>query len=915
MRSGKILRMPRSSAVLLAAALVAGGIALRLPAAGAEMYDALLPTGQKVTPAGAIVQVGRGPQDLIETPDGKAVIVANSGRETQGYSIVDVTNPESPALAHPLGQYQIAAHPNWVGLAWEGSTLYASGGIANLVRSFAWDGGAMTLTAGATISLARSQFPGPGGFVLDAARGLAKEPPSPACVFAAGIAISPDGKNLYVACQESGAVAVVDLAAARPVQIVPADSFPYEVAITPDGTGVYVSLWGRPELAVYRREPATGLLVPAGRARVGRHPTAMAMRPDGTLFVANGNDDTVSVVRTEGPAIHRPVRTISLEPYQGAPRSSTPTDLALSGDTLYVTLGGNNAVAVVDLADPPLRPELTPYVPTGWYPTAVAPSAFGKGLYVASAKGLGSGPNPDGPGPTTQIIGTLQVVADPGPEALAQYTAAVRENNSFDTDRLAEIPAGNAMYDRALGRSPKIKHVVFVVRENKTFDQVLGDLSGKCEPGDLPPPIVMPGVRGDPCLVRFGHANTPNTHEIARRWVTADEFRTPIEESFTGHMWTNAAQISDYAARVWTTEERNVAIGLADVSIPGEGYLVDQAMEAGLGFRIYGWDGNQLSVRPENLAKFAAHTSQAYPSGLQYYTRDIDRVQAFTKDVEAGLLERFSYVWIPNDHTYGGEPGARTPQAMVADNDWALGKMIEAVSSSPYWEDTVFLAVEDDPQSGNDHIDSHRTVFLAAGSWVRDGLLTHERYDFSSILSSIELIFGLRPMSQYDDKAARPLWDLFRNVSDDPDLSPYAAVKPAISPNDLNPPLDPLNQFSEDVVARSGAIDWSLVDQDEEEVQELLDLMYHGGAWRYGPGLAPKPDRAVLAAESRAHRVIEDDGEAPGRGAARAVVPLALPAKGGGARVPLGLLGAALAAGALVTGVVGRQRRGRRRSA
>jgi hypothetical protein len=351
--------------------------------------------------------------------------------------------------------------------------------------------------------------------------------------------------------------------------------------------------------------------------------------------------------------------------------------------------------------------------------------------------------------------------------------------------------------------------------------------------------------------VRYGVANTPNTHAVANEWVTADEFRAPIEESFTGHLWLNFAQLSDYAARVWTTDERNTAIGIADVSRPGEGSLLTRAEEAGISNKTYGWDGLQVSTRPENLKRFALETNNAYPTGLQYYTRDVDRITALLKDIELGQLPQFSYVWIPNDHTYDAQPGARTPQAMVADNDLAVGKIIEGLSKSDYWDNSAVFFVEDDPQSGRDHVDSHRTVFLAASPWIKRGHLSHERYDFSSLHRTVELLLGLQPTSQYEDKAVQPLTELFKNVAEGPDTEPYSAIEPAVSPNDLNPPLDQLNPVLRELSELALTVDRSQVDLDEEKVMEILDGMYHHGAWSYGPGLAPKPSKEVLAAEKR----------------------------------------------------------------
>ena len=896
----RVLRAVAAAALVVTSALTAGVLS---GSATAQTRKVELPTGQRIDPVGSLVTVGRGPQDLIVTPDGKAVIVANSGRGTQGLSVVDISNQDAPREVQRL-----EAHPNWVGMAFAGDTLFSSGGLANRVYVHRWDRAKRRLIPQDPIPLFQTdQVPSSGAFGLDLVRDVTGQPrtvaegfspelafqmpaaaPMPACLFAAGMALSPDGSELYVACQESGAVAVVSIADRSLVNVVPIGGVPYGIVTSRDGNDLFISDWSQPRLDVFTRQ-GPGVLTPTTNIPVGRHPTAMTLAADGALYVANGNDDTVSVVSTK---TYEVLRTIALTPYAGAPRSSMPSDVLLSPDsrTLYVTLGGNNAVAVIDTRRPPKHARDLRYIPTAWLPTGVARSADGRSLYITSAKGLGSGPNPreNDPGPTTQIHGTLQVVREPS-DHLPRLTAVVRRNNFFDADPVRTIPASSSMFDRRAGRSREIDHVLFVVRENKTFDQVLGGLSSPSTKDLSGKPLFRAGVRGDPRLVRYGPANTPNTHALAREWVVADEFRTPSEESFTGHMWLNFAQLSDYASRVWTTDERNTAIGIADVSLPGEGSLLQRAEEAGVSNKTYGWDGLNLSIRPENVEAFAARTGHAYPTGLQYYTRDVDRIQGLLADIRTGNLPQFSYVWIPNDHTYDAQPGARTPQSMVADNDWAVGMIVDALSHSDYWKRSAVFFIEDDPQSGHDHIDSHRTVFLAASPWIKRGLVTHTAYDFSSLHRTVELILGLRATSQYEDKAARPLTELFRPRRTRPDVRPYVAIEPAVSPDDLNQPLDALRGRQREIAALATTVDRRTVDTDEETVQEILDGMYSEGMWTYGDGLAPEPSKAILnaiPAKGEADEEEEEEVDGP-------VVlgsPLASPAQGSSLRVGAAVL-------------------------
>jgi YVTN family beta-propeller protein len=722
-----------------------------------------LPTGVSLDPATESHGVGNFPLAIAVAPGGDRVALLLNGWRQQGVQIVD---RKSGAVIQTLPQ--IAA---FIGLAFsaDGKTLYASGGNDDSIFVYRWNGA--EATADGKIDLVERPKPVPNA-----------KPKDPEGIeYPAGIATSRDGRFLYVAENLGDTLAVLDLSSKRVIQRMKTDRYPYTVVT--DDRDVYVSAWG--DNAVNRfRADANGTLRRIARIAVGRHPSAMVVR--GTrLYVASASTDSISVVDTSASKV---IRTFNDAPPAGPREGSTPNALALSrdGSRLFVAEADNNAVAVFDVATGKLRGR----IPVEWYPSALA--LDGDALLVVNGKGRGSRPNPNMQQPNRhrpddsrdytlgQLDGTLMTIpsAVAAPK-LASFTKRVAHANGWDTTRDPQ-------------RYPPFKHVIYIIKENRTYDQVLGDM----KEGD-----------GDPSLVFFPENVSPNHHALARRFGLFDRFFTNAEVSAQGHNWSTAAYSSDYLektmpsaystrGRTYDYEGTNgdrVVDDDDDVNAPATGYLWDLAVRKKLSLRNYGeFVGNGENVRDAVGKQYIGFrralrdtTSPDYPPfsmKIPDQTRADVWLREFKGYVDRGDLPALEIVRLPNDHTEGGAAGKPTPRAFMADNDLALGRIIEALSHSPFWRDTAVFVVEDDAQSGPDHVDSHRSVLLMISAWNRGGLV-HRFINTTDVLATMEEILGLGSLSQFDHYG-RPMRGVFAAK---PDLTPYDDIKPAVPLDEKNP--------------------------------------------------------------------------------------------------------------------------------
>jgi len=765
--------------VLSAAVLFSCGKGPELP--GVTEKGTLLPNRWVLTPAGFHIPVGDLPLNMAVSPDAKTVAVTNNGYSRQFISLIDTESDSVVA--------ELSLDKSFYGLAYsgDGARLYASGGADDCV--LVWDASVFPYEPMPPISL--------------------EEPPSPKKVFPAGVAVSGDGASLYVAGNRDSTLMVVSPEIRAVTGRIHVGAFPYDVRVLRGRNIVYVSLWGGSAVCVC--DPVSGEVVT--KIPVGDHPNAMVVSPDESLvYVACANTDDVYVIDARKDMV---VEKIGLHPYRGAPFGSTPNALALSRDSsvLYVANATNNDIAVVDVSRPG-GSVVKGLVPTGWYPTALAMAGDGKRLYVASAKGLESKSNPRGPNPNekrteeTQYIGALfsgavSVIPVPDDRALKSYTAQVERNNGFNEasrklleEKLSDKPRA---IPRHVGEPSLIKHVVYIIKENRTYDQVLGDL----EQGN-----------GDPSICLFGSETTPNHHALAEQFVLFDNFYVDAEVSADGHEWSTAAIATDFVEKTWPTSYSGRGLeypseGAFRIAFPTSGYIWEAVGRKGLTFRSY---GEFISTEGgEVVAKHPALEGNYDPNFRTWDLSYPDTLRAAEFIRELKGYERscdfpnFIIMRLPNDHTDGTRPGSRTPRAMVADNDLALGRVVESISESRFWKETAIFIIEDDAQNGPDHVDSHRTIAFAVSPFIKRGMVDHTMYDTASMLRTIELILGVEPMSQYD-AAAFPLAGCF---TDDADMTPYKALRPDI-------PLDERNSVLSYGASETLAMDFSREDATPE---------------------------------------------------------------------------------------------------
>ncbi|HET9706974.1 MAG TPA: bifunctional YncE family protein/alkaline phosphatase family protein [Gemmatimonadales bacterium] len=722
-----------------------------------------LPTGRVLDPAGVTRPVGQMPLGMVLSPAGSRLVLLLGGWREHGLQVVDRTGQVRQTIP------QAAA---FVGLAFTGlgTSLFASGGNTDVVYRYRWTDDRARL-ADSIILAPRS--PGKDG-----------------THYPAGLALSGDGRMLYVAENLADSLAVVDVSTGAVVQRLATGPYPYAVVVAPEGS-VFVSNWGASSVSVFA--PAgmgrlnAGAVVPAGR-----HPSALLLNRSGSrVFVASGSTDRVTVLDARSHAV---VATLLDPPPSGPDEGTTPNALALSDDgtRLFVAEADANAVAAFDLraatADVPSASgsdQLAGRIPAGWYPTALV--QLHDTLLVANGKGSGTGPNPAGPQPDAararhggdpdtsytlgQIRGSLSII--PVPRAgldLPALSARVSRANGWDSTH-----AGSPY--------PPFTHVIYVLKENRTYDQVLGD---------------VPAADGDTALVLFGRSVTPNQHALAERFGIFDRFFVNAEVSADGHNWSMAGYVTDYTqkttpanydhgGRTYDYEGENRGkIPDDDVAEPAQGYIWDLARRAGISFANFGEFTRAEGGAYRGLKAFlAAHTDTAYPGwnlSIPDQRRADEWLARFHDWVSADSMPALQIVYLPQDHTSGATAGAPTPRAMVADNDLALGRLVDALSHSQYWKNTVVFVMEDDAQNGPDHVDSHRSPLLVISAYGRGGVI-HRFTNTTDALRTMEEILKLDALSQYDH-FGHPLRDIWR---DTPDTTPFRALTPAVPLEEQNP--------------------------------------------------------------------------------------------------------------------------------
>ena len=711
-----------------------------------------LPNGWALSPAGRSLPLGDLPLNIQISASKKLMAVTNNGQSKQSIQLID---PISEKILHdqPIGKA-------WYGLKFSADEkkLYASGANDNIILVY---------------PIVNKKFGVADTIVLGKAWPKEKIGPT-------GIELDDAGKRLYVVTKENNSLYVFDLNTKKLLNKVNLGAEAYDCLLSPDKSKLYISLWGADKLAIY---DVKGQKI-SSEILTESHPNEIIQNKSGDyLFVANANDNSVSVIETK---TGRVIEVISTAMYPTKLTGSTTNGLALSEDekTLYVANADNNCLAVFNVSNPG-KTTSKGFIPTGWYPTNVR--VAGKKIFVSNGKGFSSMANPDGPQPIkktddsgvhlgisaqkeVQYIGslfkgTLSIIDSPTDSQLELFSKQVYANTPFNkqVEVISKGSANNPIPNVQGGKSP-IKYVFYVIKENRTYDQIFGDIKKG---------------NGDSTLCIFPEKVTPNHHALANEFVLLDNFYVDAEVSADGHNWSMAAYATDYTEKTWPTSYGSRGgtydyEGSRKIAYPRDGYIWDYAKRAGISYRSY---GEFVTKDGPTLNSLIGHTATKYP-GYNLDIKDVDRISAFKADFDSLLsinsVAQFNTIRLGNDHTSGQRIGKPTPTAYLADNDLALGLLVEHISNSSIWNESAIFVLEDDAQNGPDHVDAHRSPAFVISPYVKRNSVNSSMYSTSGMLRTMELILGLPPMSQYD-AAAVPLSDCFTNT---PDFKPYT-TKPA----------------------------------------------------------------------------------------------------------------------------------------
>ena len=721
----------------------------------------VLPNGWKLSPAGKSFGLGDLPLNIAVSSTGRLMAVTNNGQSTQTIQLIDV-KAEKVIDSIVIGK-------SWYGLTFSNDEkyLYASGGHDNRIVKYA---------------IANNKIAFADEFIMDK--------PWPTRVGPAGITIDEQRNRLYVVTREDKQFYSFDLSSKKIISKLGLDAEAYDCKLGKGAKELYITCWGCDKVLVYDLEKNLW----KSPIIVGDNPNEMLVTKDGKyLYVCNSNDNSVSVVDL---STRRVIETLDAALFPNSPSGSTTNSLALDpiAKRLYIANANNNCLAVFDVAVPG-KSVAKGFVPVGWYPTAV--KIVNSKLWVANGKGMTSLANPFGPSPLRkkeEIIhhgfntkdasqveyigglfkGTMSIIDLPNQSSLDMYTKAVYANAAYSQAKaeMADVKAPTFPIPMKVGSPSPIKYVFYVIKENRTYDQVLADVKGG---------------NGDTSLLLFGKNITPNQHKLVESFVLLDNFYVDAEVSADGHNWSMGAYANDYLEKTWPTSygsrggtyggegEREIANNKA-------GFIWNNCFRYGVSFRTYGefvsGDKPTLKVLDNNYCSyFPSYTlSIADTTRFRYWKQDFDSLLKLNK------VPQFNTVRFGNDHTEGIRLGRPTPYAHVADNDLAVGMFIEALSKSPIWNETAVFILEDDAQNGADHVDAHRSTAYVAGGFVKRGFVDHTPYSTSSMLRTMELILGMGPMTQYD-AAATPMWRCFDSVARPFD---FKAIIPSVGLKEVN---------------------------------------------------------------------------------------------------------------------------------
>jgi YVTN family beta-propeller protein len=778
----------------------------------------VLPNGWSLSPAGRNFPLGDLPLNIAVSHNGKRIAVTNNGQSVQSIQLID---PAAEKVLHT-----VVIPKAWYGLAFadDDKSLFVSGGHDNQINQY---------------NIIDNKLVFADSFLLGK--------PWPKKIGPAGIAIDNQSNKIFVVTREDSSLYVIDIPTKRILNKMSLGAEGYACVLSPKKDRLYVSVWGGDEVLQIN---TTDYAVTA-RVVVGDNPNEICISKKGEyIYVANANDNAVSVIRTSTMKV---IETLNAALFADAVPGATSNGVSLSADEkrLYIANADNNSLAVFDVSTPGKSSSLG-FIPVGWYPTNV--KVLGKKIFVANGKGFTSMANPKGPNPVVKkqkvayqqadaakpeevqyigglFKGTMSVIDEPKADLMALYSASVYKNSPYSKDKelISAGEVGNPIPMKVGDVSP-IKHVFYIVKENRTYDQVLGD--------------VKKG-NGDTSLVLFGENITPNQHALVNEFVLLDNFFVDGEVSADGHNWTFGAYATDFLEKNWPTSyggrggEYN-AEGTRVVANNKGGFIWDLCKRNNVTYRTYGEFADDYKA---NIPVLEGHFCPYYTSWDET-VRDTTRFYQWKREFDSlyaiNAVPQLNTLRFINDHTEGLSVGRPTPFAHVADNDWAVGLFVEYLSKSPIWKESAIFIVEDDAQNGPDHVDAHRTTAYVAGGYVKRGFVDHTPYSTSSMLRTMELILGLPPMTQYDASAV-PMW---RSFSKTPNLKPFQSIPAKVDLNERNVKMNALAK-------KSMGFDFSKEDR-------VNDMEFNEVIWKAVKGensTMPAPRRSAFV------KVVDKDDE------------------------------------------------------
>ncbi len=779
-----------------------------------------LPNGWSLTPVGKSIELGDLPLNIAVSKSKKLIAVTNNGQSEQTIQLIDAVKQVE------LDNIVIAK--SWYGLKFSADekTLYAAGSNDNMILKYA---------------IVDNK--------LKVADSIILGKPWPEKISPAGIEIDDAKKILYVVTKEDNSLYIIDLKTKKINEKIALGAEAYACLLSPDRKTLYISSWGGDKVLVF---DVAGNKI-ASEIAVGDNPNEIFLSKNGKyLFVANANDNSVSVIDV---AQKKVIETLNAALYPNAPSGSTSNGVALSTDekTLYIANADNNCLSVFDVSVPG-KSKSKGFIPVGWYPTNV--KVIDKKIFVANGKGFTSKPNPKGPSPYNQhqavkyqqgdphqpqdiqyiaglFTGTMSIIDEPSEKQLSIYSQAVYHNTPYskNIELNAAGEKGNPVPMKVGDASP-IKYVFYIIKENRSFDQVLSDVKG---------------ANGDTSLLLFGEKITPNLHAIAKNFVLLDNFYCDAEVSADGHNWSMGAYSTDYLEKTWPTSYGGrggayAAEGNRAIANNKGGFIWDQCKRNNVSFRTYGEFADH-ATKP-NIEVLKGNTCPSY-TGWNLNVRDTTRFTQWKNEfdslVAVNAVPKFNTVRFGNDHTAGLYKNQPTPNAYVADNDLAVGLFVEHLSKSSIWKEAAVFVLEDDAQNGPDHIDAHRSTAYLISPYVKRNYVDHSMYSTSSVLRTIELILGMPPMTQYD-AAATPMWQSFTANAN---FSVVDHLPANVNLNEKN--------GENKMAALSEKFDWSKEDK-------VPDLVFNEILWQGIKGTsAPALSRAAFVKLNKKNKKDNDD--------------------------------------------------------